>query len=132
VQVGGVEWFHKETRGTKALTSPAWKDPAKTVTVLHNLFVREYDRSLPAGYPGLTELGLRGRPRPAMIPSGCSHLSLTYQVTILPSPFVLHHAKVRARSPTDESNPWMIRSCASRQLLWYKGRVCMRDRLQAV
>lgn len=84
LQVGGIEWFHKETRGTKALTSPAWKEPAKTVTVLRNLYVREFDKSLPAEYPGLLELGLRGRPRPIMIPSACSHLSLTYQVIITP------------------------------------------------
>ena len=86
MQVGGIEWFHKETRGIKALTSPAWKEPAKTVTVLHNLCVREHDKSLSADFPGLRELGLRGRPRPVMIPSGCTHLSLTYQVTILPPP----------------------------------------------
>lgn len=83
LQVGGIHWFQKEARGIKALTSPAWKEPAKSVTALHNLYVRENDKSLLNDYPGLRELGLRGRPRPIMIPSACDNLSLAYQVPIL-------------------------------------------------
>ncbi|CAL8460662.1 g192 [Coccomyxa elongata] len=79
LRVGGIHWFQKEARGIKALTSPAWKEPAKSVTALHNLYVRENDKSLPSDYPGLRELGLRGRPRPNMIPSACDNLSLAYQ-----------------------------------------------------
>lgn len=94
-QVGGIEWFQKETRGMKALKSPAWKDPTKTVGVLRNLYVREYDKSLPADYPGLHTLGLRGRPKPIMIPAACSHLSLTYQVAppFLPLFMAMHLRK---------------------------------------
>ncbi len=85
--MGGIHWFEKEARGIKALTSPAWKEPAKIVTALHNLYVRENDKSLPNDYPGLRELGLRGRPRPMMVPSACDNLALAYQVRIYPPSF---------------------------------------------
>lgn len=75
-----MEWYCKETRGLRALSAPLWKEPEKALRVLRGVDVRGHEKWLPAKFPALAELGLRGRPRASLVPRGCTALSLTYHV----------------------------------------------------
>jgi hypothetical protein len=89
-QVEGVEWYAKETRALQALSAPLWKEPEKGVRVLRGVDVRGHEKWLPAKYPGVLELGLRGRPRADLVPAACTILSMVYHV----SPALGPHASV--------------------------------------
>ena len=75
-----MEWYAKEARGLQALDAPDWADSELILAELASLEVRGDERWLATRFPALRTLGLRGRPRPQLVPPACHTLSLSYQV----------------------------------------------------
>ena len=84
-----MEWFAREARAAQALQAPEWVDPELAVTCLQHVEVRGDERWLPAKFGALSELALRGRPRPQLVPPSCRALTLSFQVC-LPMPVKTH------------------------------------------
>ena len=75
-----MEWYAKEARGLQALEAPDWAEPELALAELASLEVRGDERWLAGRFPALRTLGLRGRPRPQLVPPDCHTLALSYQV----------------------------------------------------